>query len=213
MKTKKRLAAFIIDFFIVVFISSTLSGLSYLNPYISDYNKCQLELNDLMIEYQSIVMKTESKDSFVSAINFVNDKMVPKLVVAEKYNVFNLLWYVLIFLLYNVLFAYFNNGQTLGKKLFKLRVVNKGEDKVTFGRLLLKNSFNGSSLYYGIILVAIVRILTACVMNEGLFLVIFYGIIMTSLLFEISLLVTLFTSKGSRLTSDMIARTEVIEVK
>lgn len=50
-------------------------------------------------------------------------------------------------------------------------------------------------------------------MNEGLFLVIFYGIIMTSLLFEISLLVTLFTSKGSRLTSDMIARTEVIEVK
>lgn len=213
MKARRRLGAFIIDLFIVVMVATTLANLSYLNPYKDKYNECQNELNNVMIDYQGVISDVSSKDSFKTALNYVNDKMVPLLMVLEKYNVFNLIWYVLIFFLYNVLFAYFNNGQTLGKKIFKLKVVNKGENSVSFSRMLIRGLFNGSSLYFGVVIVAIIRIFTSLIMNKYVFLVLFYGIEGLSYILEISLLITLFTSKGTRLTNDIIAKTEVIEVK
>lgn len=210
---RRRLGAFLIDLFIVVMLATALANLSYLNPYKDQYNECQNQLNDLMIEYQGVIMGTSSKDSLKSAVSFVNDKMFPVLMVTEKYNVFNLLWYILIFFLYNVLFAYFNNGATLGKKLFKLRVVNKDCDKVTFSRLAFRSLFNGTSLFYGVNIVVIIRIFTSLIMNKYVFLCLFYGVEVLSYLLEISLLITLFTSKGRRITSDILAKTEVIEVK
>lgn len=213
MKARRRLGAFIIDLFIVVMLATTLANLSYLNPYKDQYNECQNELNNVMIDYQGVISDVSSKDSFKTALNYVNDKMVPLLMVLEKYNVFNLIWYVLIFFLYNVLFAYFNNGQTLGKKIFKLKVVNKGENNVSFSRMLIRGLFNGSSLYFGVVIVVIIRIFTSLIMNKYVFLVLFYGVEGLSYILEISLLITLFTSKGTRLTNDIIAKTEVIEVK
>lgn len=213
MKARRRLGAFIIDLFIVVMLATTLANLSYLNPYKDQYNECQNELNNVMIDYQGVISDVSSKDSFKTALNYVNDKMVPLLMVLEKYNVFNLIWYVLIFFLYNVLFAYFNNGQTLGKKIFKLKVVNKGENNVSFSRMLIRGLFNGSSLYFGVVIVAIIRIFTSLIMNKYVFLVLFYGVEVLSYILEVSLLITLFTSKGTRLTNDIIAKTEVIEVK
>lgn len=213
MKARKRLGAFLLDLFIVVMLSTTLSNLSYLNPYKDKYNECQNRISDLMIEYEGMIKDISSEYAFTTAVNFVNDKMLPELIVIEKYDVFNVLWYVIIFILYNVIFAYFNNGQTIGKKLFKLRVVNKGEDKVSFIRMFIRSLFTGSSLFYGVTLVAIIRIFTSFIINKYIFLVLLYGLGSLSLILEISLLITLFTSKGSTLISDKIARTEVIDVK
>lgn len=213
MKARRRLGAFILDLFIVVMVAVTLSNLSYLNPYKDKYNECQEELNNVMIDYYGVVTDTSNRNSLNASISFLNDNMFPILIESEKYNVFNLLWYIVIFFLYNCLFAFFNNGQTLGKKFFNLKVVNKGETRVSFGRLMLRNLFIGSSLYYGINLLVIIRIFTSFIMNKYIFFVLFYGIEVLSFILEISLLITLFTSKGTRLTNDIIARTEVIDVK
>ena len=78
--------------------------------------------------------------------------------IIEKYNVFNSLWYLIIFMLYNVLFAYFNDGQTLGKKIFKLRVVKKEGEKASIENFLVRSLFNGSTFFFGINLVVIIRI-------------------------------------------------------
>ena len=75
----------------------------------------------------------------------------------------------------------------------------------------MRSLFNGSTFFFGINLVVIIRILLSILSNKLLFLILFYGVESLSLLLEISLLVTLFVSKGSRITSDYIAKTQVID--
>lgn len=211
MKIKKRIGAFLLDMFIVMLISVTLSNLSYLNPYKDKYTEASSTYIDLLDEYDELIKNTNPKEYINEVFNFANKKLVPQLMIIEKYNVFNSLWYIIIFILYNVLFAYFNDGQTLGKKIFKLRVVKKDGEKASIGNFLVRSLFNGSTFFFGINLVVIIRILLSILSNKLLFLILFYGVESLSLLLEISLLVTLFVSKGSRITSDYIAKTKVID--
>lgn len=211
MKIKKRIGAFLLDMFIVMLISVTLSNLSYLNPYKDKYTEASSTYIDLLDEYDELIKNTNPKEYVNEVFNFANKKLVPQLMIIEKYNVFNSLWYLIIFMLYNVLFAYFNDGQTLGKKIFKLRVVKKDGEKASIGNFLVRSLFNGSTFFFGINLVVIIRILLSILSNKLLFLILFYGVESLSLLLEISLLVTLFVSKGSRITSDYIAKTKVID--
>lgn len=211
MKIKKRIGAFLLDMFIVMLISVTLANLSYLNPYKDKYTEASSTYIDLLDEYDELIKNTNPKEYINEVFNFANKKLVPQLMIIEKYNVFNSLWYLIIFMLYNVLFAYFNDGQTLGKKIFKLRVVKKDGEKASIGNFLVRSLFNGSTFFFGINLVVIIRILLSILSNKLLFLILFYGVESLSLLLEISLLVTLFVSKGSRITSDYIAKTKVID--
>lgn len=211
MKIKKRIGAFLLDMFIVMLISVTLANLSYLNPYKDKYTEASSNYIDLLDEYDELIKNTNPKEYVNEVFNFANKKLVPQLMIIEKYNVFNSLWYLIIFMLYNVLFAYFNDGQTLGKKIFKLRVVKKDGEKASIGNFLVRSLFNGSTFFFGINLVVIIRILLSILSNKLLFLILFYGVESLSLLLEISLLVTLFVSKGSRITSDYIAKTKVID--
>ncbi len=211
MKIKKRIGAFLLDMFIVMLISVTLANLSYLNPYKDKYTEASSTYIDLLDEYDELIKNTNPKEYINEVFNFANKKLVPQLMIIEKYNVFNSLWYLIIFMLYNVLFAYFNDGQTLGKKIFKLRVVKKDGEKASIRNFLVRSLFNGSTFFFGINLVVIIRILLSILSNKLLFLILFYGVESLSLLLEISLLVTLFVSKGSRITSDYIAKTKVID--
>ena len=47
---------------------------------------------------------------------------------------------------YFILFAYFNNGQTIGKKVFKIRIVDKDNNKIKFRQIFIRSIF-----IYGII--------------------------------------------------------------
>lgn len=44
-----------------------------------------------------------------------------------------------VFIGYYIIFAYFNKGQTLGKKLLKIKVVNDKERDLVFGIWLLED--------------------------------------------------------------------------
>ncbi len=213
MNTKKRFFAFLLDMFLVLILATSLSNLDYLNPYKDKYENAIKKYNDAMSEYGEVLLTTNSKNSLKDTLNFLKDKMIPPMMEVSKYNLFNSLWYLIIFFLYNVLFAYYNGGQTLGKKVFKIKVVDKGEDKVSFKNLTLRSLFNGSSLFFGVNIIVIIRILISLIPNEFAFMFLIYLVEIISVIYEVIVLISLFTSKGATLTNDIIAKTEVIEVK
>ena len=213
MNTKKRFFAFLLDMFLVLILATSLSNLDYLNPYKDKYENAIKKYNDAMSEYGEVLLTTNSKNSLKDTLNFLKDKMIPPMMEVSKYNLFNSLWYLIIFFLYNVLFAYYNGGQTLGKKVFKIKVVDKGEDKVSFKNLTLRSLFNGSYLFFGVKIIVIIRILISLIPNEFAFMFLIYLVEIISVIYEVIVLISLFTSKGATLTNDIIAKTEVIEVK
>ena len=88
--------------FIVMLISVTLSNLSYLNPYKDKYTEASSNYIDLLDEYDELIKNTNPKEYINEVFNFANKKLVPQLMIIEKYNVFNSLWYLIMFMLYNV---------------------------------------------------------------------------------------------------------------
>lgn len=213
VNTKKRLGAFILDMFLVLILAVSLSNLDYLNPYKGMYEDALTKYEEAMGDYGEVLLTTTHKNSLKDTLEFLHEKIIPTMMEVSKYNVFNSLWYLIIFFLYNVLFAYYNDGQTLGKKIFKIKVVNMGEDKVSFQRLTLRSLFNGSSIFFGVNIIVILRILISFITNEYAFMILIYLIEAISIIYEVCMLVTLFKNKGARLTNDILAKTEVIEVK
>lgn len=103
---------------------------------------------------------------------------------------------------YFVIWPYFHNGQTLGKKIFKIRVKMMGGRELTFKNLIIRALvINGLFYYLGLIL--------------GLFININYFVLISILgLMEITLLiislVMIIIRKDQRGLHDLLAGTRVM---
>lgn len=210
---RRRLSAFFLDMLLVIIISVSLSNLSYLNPYKYKYENTVEEYNQVYDEFASSLL-SGSSNAFLSTseVNeYMEENIAPLIQKAEKYNIFYLLWYLGIYLLYFVLFAYFNNGQTLGKKLFKIKVVDKQDKSVSLIKLILRSIFNGSSLYLGLNITIILRILLTLVTNTQNYYSLYMVIRSLSFIFEASMIIIFLIKKGKISTNDLIAGTKVVE--
>ena len=113
-----------------------------------------------------------------------------------------------LYVAYFVIFAFLNRGQTLGKKLFKLKVVSKDENKICIGKILVR-----SLLIYGILsslyATVFVNIFNAKVFNTGSVILSY----IETFFICVSFFMVLYR-KDKRGFHDMIAGTNVIgEVK
>lgn len=211
----KRFAAFLIDMLLVSLVAVTLGNLSYLNPTKEEYEKATEEYNMVMDEYVNSML-SNSSSSFPdtkSLVEYGETSIMPTFYKVERNYFYYGLWYLIIYFLYFCLFAYFNNGQTLGKKLFKIKIVNKGEDKVSFIRLIIRSLFNGTSFYYGINLILLLRLISVLFVKSDVYFYLYSFYTIIGFIIEVSLLLTLVINKGKRLTNDYLAKTEVIEDK
>lgn len=127
----KRVLAFCFDYFILTLVLSFItigfntSNESFYND-ISSINKEYNEGNISASEYSDKLMEMEyeyQKDNLpVNGIKLV------------------------VFIGYFIVFGYLNRGQTLGKKLFKIRVVNSDGSNVKLSSLIIRSLF-----IYGIV--------------------------------------------------------------
>lgn len=115
----KRIVAFFIDVFVVMLISSSLSMISFLNPDYDKYNKVINEEMEVLDDYKN---KKIDIDEYVDKVGELSYE-------AEKYNVYTNVIIIVVYLLYFVGFNYITKGQTLGKRIFKLRVVDNSDKK------------------------------------------------------------------------------------
>lgn len=110
-------------------------------------------------------------------------------------------------LLYFVVFGYFCNGQTLGKKMLQLQIVSKDNKKVSILKLLLR-----TVILTGVITNTLNLILLFTI-NKGAYLTANEYIIMVSGLIEMAILIMVLYRKDKRGLHDMIAGTKVIDLK
>lgn len=212
---KRRLSAFFVDMLLVIFLAISLANLSYLNPYKYQYEKSIKEYDQVYSEFQTSLLDPTSS-SYINPME-INDYMLDNIMPLAKkishYNVFYSLWYLLIYFLYFVVFTYFNNGQSLGKKIFKIKVVDKNGNSPGVWNLIVRSIFNGSRLYLGLNIMIIINMLLPLISNVQTYYYAYTLLNVVAIIFEITLLVVFLTKKGSASIHDLIASTKVVETK
>lgn len=181
----KRVYAYIIDMFLILIISSLLSGIPFLNTNKKEYQKTYDEYEekyntyadylklleetykDKEITEEEYSKLTESTDyqeiitskyednqiskkeyqEIVTDINKEFDKIANDYVyLLNKKGVSNSIITLICTLLYFGILQYFLKGQTIGKKLLKLRVVSASEKKINILNYLLRSLIVNSVL-------------------------------------------------------------------
>lgn len=124
----RRAGAYIIDYFIIsililivtIFIPVTVKETEYSKDIISkttEFAKGEITLSEYYTDYQEIAYNLAKIDFPVSIAN------------------------VVIILIYFVIIPYFQNGQTFGKKILKIKVI-KEKGKLTINDLIVRTVIN-----------------------------------------------------------------------
>jgi len=121
----KRICAYVIDFFIITFLSIFLT---YFLPENKEYEKDAAEYIELFHDYTN---KNINQEEFVTKTNDVAYSM-------SKNSVTVTVVTTVLTTVYFVVYAYFMDGQTLGKKLMKLKIVSKNRGKLTMNNYLIR---------------------------------------------------------------------------
>lgn len=186
----KRILAFALDYFIVaLFLSLITVGFNMNN------NKYNDKIKDVMNDYKNGDITAEKYAEEVVNIEYdIQKSNLPVNGVSSA-----------LFIGYFIIFGYLNKGQTLGKKIFKIKVVNKDGERVGFGNILLRSLF-----IYGILSslfsIACVLFFNVNVFSYGYKII---GTIETIILF-VSFFMVLYKKDGRGL-HDLIGGTNVVE--
>lgn len=202
----RRISAFLIDVFLVTFVSTVFSSISYVNPFIENYKVAYDEYREI---YKSESESVLTNPTIKNVVDYSN-KMSKQIYKIDYSMLFNNIYYLVFSFLYFVLFAYFTNGQTLGKKLFKLKVVRQDGEKVKLSNLMLRTLLSGSSIFMGVNIIVVIQLLFLMIPQNQVY---FYAILFSSIIsyvIEIIGLVLLF-SKEHRSLDDIIGSTKVID--
>lgn len=117
--TFKRVCAYLIDYIIITFISAALIQISFINPRYDKYVEISNTYNDILADYS---------DNKID-INEFAEKQQELSYDLNKNGYVYIIGSITISMLYFGVFAYFTKGQTLGKKIMNIKLVNAKEDK------------------------------------------------------------------------------------
>ncbi|NLC48545.1 MAG: RDD family protein [Tenericutes bacterium] len=134
--TGKRIFAYFIDMVIVLIISSLFSNIEFLNPNLEKYEKAYKS-------YYKTVLKGENLNINSVELTDISYNM-------SKYGLSMNVISTVVTLLYFGIFQYYNKGQTIGKKLLKIKILSNKDKKIKLtqilGRSLIINSILASAL-------------------------------------------------------------------
>lgn len=184
----KRISAYIIDYIIIMLALVAITASININYVVND------KINDLTNQYRSGDITIDEYSEKIIPLNYELSKRKLPANIAT----------VVVFIGYYVVFAYFNKGQTFGKKICKIKVVNNDGDKPSIWNMLVRSLF-----IYGIItsLYSIITI-NFLSMNDFSYSVSVISII-ECMFIVITVLMMLYKKDGRGL-HDIIAKTNVI---
>ena len=128
----KRIMAYLIDIFIISLLTSLLAGVKFINPNRAKMESTYKEYN----EYAEKLVNTNTTD----VTQMLEDGEYGDLFYKVSYYSMSLsITEIVVMILYFTLFPFFYDGQTIGKRLMKIKLVSKDENKVKFYKLLLRS--------------------------------------------------------------------------
>ena len=190
----KRVLAYLVDIMIISFVSLLLT---YFVPTSENYNKLNKEFENLTTDYRNQEVTMEEYLEKGTDINYqLNKESVPQTIVSTVLSI-----------IYFVVLAYFMNGETLGKKLMKIKITSNNDKKLTMNNYLIR------ALVIDSVLMNIITIITILLFSKDIYLT-SYNIIsyVFSFVYIVSLAMILF-SKNGRGLQDILANTKVISTE
>lgn len=171
--------------------------------YLDDYNNLEKEE----------ILEEEYNKKCLTIVNSYNDNKMTQEEYTNKFNYyyqqlqrassFTYILDVVVTLLYVVLFQKYTNGQTLGKKIMRLKVVPVKGEQLTYKQLLLRNIFLFSIFYH------LLMIITSLVVPEKYFVLSSNILYLMDYFLSIAVVGTMFFNKQRRGLHDMVAKTRV----
>lgn len=195
----KRVMAYIIDVLIFSIVLTPIINWSVINPYVDEYTENYSEYTELVEQANAGEIDTETDE--------YKDKIVDLNYNINKYKVISSSISVVGFLLYFAVLQWALKGQTIGKKIMKIRVVANNEDKkLNVGNYILR-SLILNNIIFSIILIIGVYIFEAPGYYTLSMVVSYLQLLVMSL---IMLMVVL--RKDYRGLHDFVAGTKVIDL-
>ena len=202
-----RVSAYILDLLLVTILVTFLMQNAITNPFFNNTKEAQKEY--------VAVYKEEMAENKLSNSNEV-DKFIKK--VSPAYRTYNIrnsfalsLWTVIITLFYFGLFAWFNDGQTLGKKISKLKVVNNSDGKsASLFQLCFRNIFGGNAFLGGCNTIILINMFLPLIKNSYVYMVISVSLTSFAYFIDIVFLLLFVIKKNGRTLDDLVGRTKVI---
>ena len=191
----KRIVAFVIDIVIISLVFKVVNLLP-IDPYKDDYNNAYSKYSEVLKDSQE--GSTDVKDELIS-LNYE----------VYKYKTYSSLISASIFVLYFGVLQYILKGQTVGKKIMKLRVVSTNNKDVTILRYILR------IIVLNNIWLALLNTGAVYIFDGIKFYYVTYVIsFVSSLVYMMNLIMIMFR-KDNRGIHDFVASTkvEVIDVK
>ena len=212
----KRFVAYTIDILLVSVISTLITSNSYINKDYKKYMKVSeeyeefyegyeenIEALDEALEYEAI-----TRDEYDSKLDNINKEFEKKNTDYNyeliKLSVIPTIISILVILLYFVVIQYYLNGQTIGKKIMKLRVVSNNNKKLNILNYLLR-SLILNSVFTNILTVIFVLSLSKSgylIYNEIIFIV--------NYVVEMAIIFMMVFDKNNRGLQDYVANTKVV---
>lgn len=188
----QRFAAFILDIFIVSFVASLLAY-----PFL-DMDSIQ-KLDDSSTEVaEKFLAQDISEDEYISESIGISYEL------AKQQGLLSLIT-IFLNILYFVVFQIYNNGQTLGKQLLKIKVVSKDDQPLTVNQMIFRAAIINS------ILISMVNFAILIFANQYMY---FYTVAVLELIqFMIIAISGFMVMFGERRQGihDLIAHTDVVK--
>ena len=187
----KRILAYLIDCIILFFV---ITVVNLFIPVNGDAIEMSNKLTSLMEEYVSQEITAEEFNEQTLDLNYKITKATYISSIAS----------IVIYILYFVVFQAYNNGQTLGKKLFKIQVMKQDDSKADINTLLIRSLIPYGILVNFILVVLILFVGKSFYMSANNILSNIHMIVIFA-----TLVMMMIKSKGIH---DYMAKTKVTEV-
>lgn len=152
----KRVCAYIIDIAVVAFIFMLFSKIEFLNPNAEEYDK-------VYDEFTTYVEKNSTTSDGLKNI-MSGDEYKNFSYRLAKLQIPNSILNIVITFGYFVVFQYLNKGQTIGKRLMKIRVKSKNGKRASFVQILVR------SLLINEIIASIILVIFISTMSQSMYL-------------------------------------------
>lgn len=188
----KRILAYILDLLIVTFIATLITNFIPKNDEYEQARKELIEVTEKQSEKE--ITSSEYQDS-INNINYQINKSTVDITIIT----------ITISLLYFVLFNYYGNGKTVGKRIMNLQIVGINDRKVTINDYLIRTLIVNSTL------ANIVGVILIIALTKSSYIKYYNGFSTIFSLLLIATFICMSYRNDGRGIHDILARTVVID--
>lgn len=196
--TLKRVMAYLMDFLFITILVSFIVNIKIINPYLDKYRETYDKYNKLIIDVNENKLDTESDEYKTKMVDLTYD--------LNKYRVVSASISSILFLGYFGALQYILNGQTLGKKIMKIKVTSVSDKKLTILNFLTR------SVILNNILFSIILIVGVYVFNKNNYYNLSLIITYIELLVMSLIVLMIVLRKDNRGLHELITNTKVVAV-